>query len=213
MVPETGNHFRKYDKAEIMLERYPVTMPQVTDGAIAESPLDQREYECFKACLPTWRDVLIAKVLRATGLRVMELLRLESRHYAVTGPEFSILVRRSKRRSKRAGEYERVYLPPALGVEMRDYIAGNRLGAEARVFPITDRQVRYVFAAAGEKGIDRPVHPHELRHLFVKTLIDGGVPVVAAAKLVGHSDSRVTERWYYDLTAQQRRSIQERMPS
>ena len=81
------------------------------------------------------------------------------------------------------------------------------------MFPITDRQLRYIFAAAGEKSISRPVHPHELLHLYVKTLIDGGVPVLAASKLVGHSDSSTTERWYYDLTAEQRQAIQERMPS
>ena len=44
-------------------------------------------------------------------------------------------------------------------------------------------------------------------------VIDGGVPAIAASKLVGHSDSKTTERWYYDLTGEQRRAIQERMPS
>ena len=160
-----------------MLERYQLPIVRIAEGEIAQDPLDQREYEDFKVCLPTCRDVLIAKMFRATGLRVMELLRLEARHYEVSGPDFSILVRRSKRRSKRGGEYERVYLPPGLGVELRDYITGNRIVPGGRVFPITDSQVRYVFAAAGEKGIGRPVHPHELRHLYVKTLIDGGVPV------------------------------------
>lgn len=81
----------------------------------------------------------------------MELLRLERRHYDVSGPDFSILVRRSKSRTKHKGEYERVYLPPGLGVELRDYVTGNRIKAEDRVFPITDRQIRYVFAAAGER--------------------------------------------------------------
>lgn len=175
-------------------------------------PLDQRQFENFKIHLPTWRDVLIAKMLRATGLRVMELLRLQVRHYDVKGPEFSIMVRRTKKRKKDTG-WERVFLPPNLGVELRDYIAGNGLASDKRVFSITDRQVRYVFAAAGEKGIGRPVHPHEMRHLYVKTLIDGGVPVLSAAKLVGHDDSRTTEKWYYDLTADQRRTIQERMPT
>ena len=52
-----------------MLNRHQTSMPQISDGAIAESPLDQREYENFKACLPTWRDVLIAKLLRSSGLR------------------------------------------------------------------------------------------------------------------------------------------------
>ena len=195
-----------------MLERYQAPILRIAEGEITQDPLDQRQYEAFRACLPTWRDVLIAKTLRATGLRVMELLRLERRHYDVSGPEFSILVRRNKRRIKHKGEYARVYLPPGLGVELRDYINGNRIAPENRVFPITDRRVRYVFAAAGRKGNGRPAHPHELRHLYVKTLIDGGVPVLAASKLVGHSDTKTTERWYYDLTAEQRRAIQERMP-
>ena len=196
-----------------MLEHYRAPILRIAEGEIAQDPLDQREYEAFKACLPTWRDVLIAKVLRSSGLRVMELLRLERRHYDVPGPDFSILVRRSKRRAKPRVEYERVYLPPGLGVELRDYVTGNRIAPEDRVFPITDRQIRYVFSAAGNRGLGRPVHTHELRHLYVKTLIDGGVPVLAVSKLVGHSDTKTTEQWYYDLTAEQRRLIQERMPS
>lgn len=77
---------------------------------------------------------------------------------------------------------------------------------------ISDRQVRYVFAATGRRGIGRPVHGHELRHAYVKTLIDGCVTVLAASKLVGRSDTKATERWYYDLAAEQRRVIQEGMP-
>jgi len=194
-----------------MLDRYEPQALTVPDGEIVQDPLDHHQYEAFRACLPTWRDVLIAKTLRSTGLRVMEFLRLEGRHCLLSGPDFRLLVRRSKRRLKE-GEYEQVYLPPGLGVELRDYVTGNRIAPDHRVFSITDRQVRYVFAAAGKRGIGRPVHPHELRHLYVKTLIDGGVPVLAASKLVGHSDAKTTERWYYDLTAEQRRGIQERMP-
>ena len=95
---------------------------------------------------PTWRDVLIGMTLRSTGFLVMELLRLEGRYYTLSSPDFFLLVRRSKRRSKQ-GEYERVYLPPGLGVELRDYVTGNRIAPDHRVFSITDRQVRYVFAA------------------------------------------------------------------
>ncbi len=32
--------------------------------------------------------------------------------------------------------------------------------------------------------------------------------MVAASKLVGHSDTKTTERWYYDLTAEERQEIQ-----
>ncbi len=147
-------------KAEIMLERYQALDYSVADGQISQDPLDQQQYEAFKACLPTWRDVLIAKTLRSTGVRVMEGLRLEGRHYDLSGPDFWILVQRSKRRAKHKGEYERVYLPPGLGVELRDYIAGNRISPDERVFPISDRRVPYVFAATGRTGVGRRVHPN-----------------------------------------------------
>lgn len=197
-----------------MLQKYaPPSLPVIVEGQIITGALDQAEYEQFKAGLACWRDVLLAKVLRGTGVRVMELLRLEARHYAVTGPEFHLLIVRTKRKEiKYKDKYERVFLPPSLGVEIRDYIKGNNIHSSQRVFAITDRALRYAFEKAGLKTLGRSVHPHELRHLFAKTLIDGGVPVLAASKLMGHTNPKTTEEWYYDLSANQRRAIGERMP-
>ncbi len=101
-----------------MLDQYQSQTPTLPDGEIVQDPLDQHQYEAFRACLPTWRDVLIAKTLRSPGFRVMEFLCLEGRHYTLSGPDFFLLVRRSNRQV-RQGEYERVYLPPG-GVELRD---------------------------------------------------------------------------------------------
>ena len=195
-----------------MLQHRPPPLVEVVQGEVYGDALDQEEYDKFKSGLRCWRDVLLAKLLRVTGLRVMELLRLEVYHYDVQGPEFSLLVHRSKKRKKDLG-YEKVYLPPSLGVEVRDYIRGNHRETSDKVFSISDRTLRYAFEKAGRKTLGRSVHPHELRHLYVKTLIDGGVPVLVASKLVGHSDPRVTQQWYYDLTTAQRRAIGERMPT
>ena len=87
-----------------MLERINPTTLRMSDGHIAQDPLDQQQYEDFKAALPTWRDVLIAKTLRSTGVRVMEGLRLEGRHYDLSGPDFWIFIQRSKRRAKHKGK-------------------------------------------------------------------------------------------------------------
>lgn len=194
------------------LQRYePPPALQLTDGTIQADALTHQEYEAFRDALPTWRDRLMAKVLRATGLRISEFLRLEVRHYSLAGPDFYLLVKRAKKRQKQ-GEYERIYLPPGLGVELRDYIRGNHLQEGQRVFPMTARNFGYICTRAGWKALGRPLHPHELRHLFVKTLIDGGVPVMAASKLVGHSDPKITQQWYYDLSTDQRRMIGERIP-
>ncbi len=156
-----------------MLERHKPQPLRIADGEITQDPLDQQQYEAFKAVLPTWRDVLIAKMLRSTGVRVMEGLRLEGRQYYLRSPDFSILVKRSKRLSRHTGEYERVYLPPGLGVELRDYIFGNRIAPQDRVFPISDWKVRHVFAAAGNRGIRRPVHRHH-GQVAVVLRTDGG---------------------------------------
>ena len=107
-----------------------------------------------------------------------------------------------------------ISLGSALRSHSRDYFVSSNWETPESVgwlFPIADCQVRYL-AAAGIRDIGRLVHHHELRHLYVKTLIDGGVLVLAVSKLARHSDSKTTERWYYDLTAEQRRGIQERMP-
>ena len=198
-----------------MLERRTTNL-QTSGGApeVYEGALDQAAYQAFKAALPTWRDMLIAMMLRATGLRVLELLRLERRHYDVDGPEYAVVIQRSKRRQRRVKDpqFERVFLPPPLGVEMRHYILGRHLAPEDRVFKIGDRWLRRLFWRAGVDAIGRPVHPHEMRHLFLQTLVSGGVPIEAAAKLMGHDDVRTTREWYYDLTREQRRQIGERIP-
>ena len=48
--------------------------PVLIDGLVAQDTLTQDEYEAFKAALPSWRDRLIAMLLRNTGIRVNELL-------------------------------------------------------------------------------------------------------------------------------------------
>ena len=97
--------------------------PALLDGPLAQDTLTQAEYEAFRDALPSWRDRLIAMLLRNTGLRINELLNLEVRHSVLHGPNFIIYVQRSKRRG--AAEYEPLYVNPGLGVQLRDYIKGN----------------------------------------------------------------------------------------
>jgi len=72
--------------------------------------------------------------------------------------------------------------------------------------------VENIFKAAGIRALGHPVQPHMLRKLYAKTLLDNGLPAAATAKMLGHQDSRTTEQWYYELTAEQRREINRRLP-
>ena len=102
-------------------------IPAIPDlGApVVQDVLTQVEYEAFRDALPTWRDRLIAMLLRNTGLRINEVLSLMVKECALDGPTSVIYVRRSKKR--RTTEYEPIYINPGLGVQLRDYMKGQQM--------------------------------------------------------------------------------------
>ena len=51
--------------------------------------------------------------------------------------------------------------------------------------------------------------PKWFRSFFVQTMVDGGVPMAMASKMVGHEDIRTTQAHDYALSADRRRAIGE----
>ena len=180
------------------------------DAPIARDTLTQPEYERFRDALTNWRDRLICMVLRNTGLRINEVLGLQVRFCVLDGPQSIIYVQRSKKRGKTL--WEPIYINPGLGVQLRDYIKGRFLGLTDLVFDIKIRGLRYSFANAGMASLGRPVQPKEFRAFFVQTMVDGGVPMEVASKMVGHENIRTTQAHYYTLTPERRRVIGEGIP-
>ena len=190
------------------------------DAPLVRDVLTQAEYEAFRDALPTWRDRLIAMILRITGLRINEVLSLMVKECALDGPTSIIYVKRSK--TRRGAEYEPIYINPGLGVQLRDYIKGQQTVLTDLVFgnagtgrgsqKIKARGLRFVFAKAGIASIGRAVLPKEFRSFFVQTMVDGGVPMAMASKMMGHKDIRTTQGHYYDLSADWRRVIGEGIP-
>ena len=157
------------------------------------------------------RNCLLCKLLYATGLGITELLRLEQHHILTDGPDTVLSIRRGKKRDG-SHKWERLPINPGLGLELRSFILGNQIAPGEKVFKITDRQVRSIFERAGIKALGYPISPHQFRKLYVKTLLDAGLPAPAAAKMVGHADSRTTEKWYYELSEKQRYEINKKIP-
>ncbi|HMI95091.1 MAG TPA: site-specific integrase [Micropepsaceae bacterium] len=63
-------------------------------------------------------------------------------------------------------------------------------------------QARRMAAACEKAEIDPTVTFHELRDTFASLLAQKGVPILTLSKLLGHADTRVTEKYYAHLDAQ-----------
>jgi len=194
------------------LQRVPGQTYRV-EGEVQEDPFTQEDYVRLRSALENHRDILLVKSLRATGLRIAEMLSVTPEQIEGNGPETYILVRRGKKRLKTGAvaKWEKIHLPRELGLELRHYMQGNGMVIGVPIWGVKARQVRNILAKAGLKAIGRRIHPHEFRHLYIKTLIDAGLPAEAAAKMVGHASSQTTEKYYYRLTADQQREIQQRI--
>ncbi len=54
---------------------------------------------------------------------------------------------------------------------------------------------RWIKALGKRAGIDRPIHPHVLRHTMVTLALDAGVPLRDVQFAARHADPRITERY------------------
>ena len=139
---------------------------------------------------------LIAKVIAGTGVRVSELIGLETkdldRGYA------DIIGKGNKQR--------RIYFPNKLVEEIKDkcgkeYVIENRYGAQ-----MTTRGVSQLLKNAGEKaGIPKEVmHPHSFRHFFAKQFLKEKNDISLLGDLLGHSDISTTAI-YTRLTSEEQK--------
>jgi len=209
-------------KANVPARIDSASVPRVTIASASQDPpsfdlgpLTVTAYHRLKDALvrgrsTDGRDLLICELLFNTGLRISELLRIRPVDVRQQGPETELYVLRGKRRGR--PQYTLVPLRAEVGARLQAYLLANRTAQAERVFRISDRHVRRLLAEGGHRALGYPVRPHDLRKLYCKWLLDNGVPLAAVAHMVGHVDTRTTARWYYDLTADQRRVLNSTIP-
>jgi len=146
------------------------------------------------AATPLHRILLMTAY--ATGLRRAELSRLQISD--IDSRRMILHVRGGKGRKDRD-----VMLSPALLDALRQYWRGLKPKPKQWLFPsrqsnradrpMSDKVFWHACKQAARKaGIDKPIHPHTLRHCFATHLLEAGTDLRTIQLLLGHSDLKAT---------------------
>jgi site-specific recombinase XerD len=178
--------------ADVVRMKTPMRLPRVLSSADVVRLL---------AVISTLWVRVVAMVAYGAGLRVSEILRLETRD--IDAKRMVIHVREAKR-----GRERHVMLSPRLLRVLRDYWKEARPPGP-RVFVGRDpsepmhRATVYkaIRAAARKAGIDRRVGPHALRHAFATHMLESGTDLRTLQVLLGHASMRSTAIYLHVTTA------------
>lgn len=148
------------------------------------------------------RDRALLEFMYATGCRVSEAVGMNLDDIDIDDAHVARLTGKgSKQRLVPLGEYACCALRRYLA-EGRGTLEGRAKGTPERraVFlnkrgrRLSRQSVWEVIKLAGERaGIDRPLHPHTLRHSFATHLIQGGADVRTVQELLGHASVTTTQ--------------------
>ncbi len=143
------------------------------------------------------RDQTMIELLYATGVRVSELVSLQTHEINLQGDYLTVRGKGAKVRMIPFGKwakegllrYLREARPKLLQGRASPFLFLTRSGR-----PLTRQGFwklirRYALAA----GIDKRVTPHTLRHSFATHLLEGGADLRSVQSMLGHSDISTTQ--------------------
>jgi site-specific recombinase XerD len=143
---------------------------------------------------PFYRTIIMT--LYATGMRRAEVAALKITD--VDSARMVLHVQEGKGRKDRD-----IVLSPHLLEELRQHYRRLRRKPAVWLFPggthhtadtpITDKVVWHACRRAAQRcGVNKPLHPHTLRHCFATHLLEAGADLRTIQLLLGHSDLRET---------------------
>ncbi len=150
---------------------------------------------------------LVFLVLRFTGARIGEVIRIDDRvDIDYRNAEIKLItLKRHNPRKKNATRI--VPVPANVTAETATYLA-EFPEQRGKIFKLDQGNFRKVFyARAEEAGIPRNLaHPHVLRHTRAVELLRAGVPVTIVQDLLGHS-ALTTTAVYLRISGQEAKGI------
>lgn len=151
------------------------------------------------------RDCAMLELMYSCGLRLAELVGLDLGDIDIGGAQLSTTGKGKKTRILPIGRYALKALKSWLPARqeklatLRDSTVDNRVNEQAlfissRGLRIHPRTVQKRFKKLGLlQGIDKPIHPHMLRHSFASHLLESSGDLRAVQELLGHANISTTQ--------------------
>jgi integrase/recombinase XerD len=167
--------------------------------------LTEREIEHLReACLTSLEKALF-EFMFSTGCRIGEIVSLDKN--SVNWSNRSVIVRGK-------GDKEReVYFNIRSDIWLKRYL-DDRMDKDQAIF-VTERiphrmsiaQMRNIIKRISQRaGINKEIHPHQLRHSYATNLLNNGAPLEVIQSLLGHEKSETT-RIYAQLSGRLREDL------
>jgi len=169
--------------------RLPKTLSQREVAALLELPVHSTPED--------QRDRVMLELLYATGLRVSELVSVETAHMNLEVGYLRVTGKGSKQRVVPMGEPARRLLHQYVE-HVRPQFLKHRLSRFLFVSRRGKLLTRQAFWKAlrlrGQRaGLTKPISPHMLRHSFATHLLGGGADLRSVQTMLGHADIATTQ--------------------
>jgi integrase/recombinase XerD len=186
-----------------VLEKAVKKLPQILTGKEVELLLRQPDLTDMKG----YRDKAMLEVLYATGIRVSELINLNTEDAILAAGMLRI---RSESKERLVPMY------PAAVKALREYVETVRdnmiASPEERALFVNVNGARMtrqgfwkVIKVYQEKaGIEKDITPHTLRHSFAAHLLENGADIHALQEMMGHADISSTQVYTQVISKQLR---------
>lgn len=139
------------------------------------------------------RDLMILKLLIATGARISEIINIEIKDIENNDYEYIKLF-------GKGSKYRIVPIYPALADDIKEFIEKYRpilkdASNNHRLFPDTRRESfwKRLKKHADNVGITKNVHPHVFRHSIATGLLKNGADIRVVQEILGHKTISTTE--------------------
>ncbi|NLP50245.1 site-specific tyrosine recombinase/integron integrase [Bacillus sp. RO1] len=167
--------------------------------------LNEREIEQLRdACLSTFEKALF-EFMFSTGCRIGEIVKLDRQNIDWTKRSTVVFGKGDKEREVYFNVRCEIWLKRYLN-ERKDNDNGLFV-TERNPHRISIAQMRYIIKRISSRaGINKIIHPHQLRHSYATHLLNNGASIETIQSLLGHEKSETT-RIYAQLTGKLRKEL------